>query len=86
MTVELKPETERLIQEEIRSGHIHSVDELIVYGVRALREKHHVHEPNAAVPPRKPRKNLADFLMESPFAGSEIDLERQQDHGRPVDL
>jgi hypothetical protein len=83
--VELKPETEQLVQEEIRNGHIHSVDELIVYGVRALREKHHV-QPTAAASPRKPRKNLADFLMESPFAGSEIDLERQQDYGRPVEL
>jgi Arc/MetJ-type ribon-helix-helix transcriptional regulator len=85
VTVELKPETEQLVQEEIRSGHIHSVDELIVYGVRALREKRHV-QTTAAAPPRKPRKNLADFLMESPFAGSEIDLERQQDYGRPVEL
>jgi hypothetical protein len=50
-----------------------------------LREKRHV-QTTAAAPPRKPRKNLADFLMESPFAGSEIDLERQQDYGRPVEL
>ena len=66
MTVELKPETERLVQEEIRSGHIHSVDELIVYGVRALREKNRVPQLSAPAPPRKPRKNLAEFLLESP--------------------
>ena len=82
MTVELKPETERLVQEEIRRGHFHSVDEVIVQAVYALCEKSGV----AAPPPRQPRKNLADFLSESPFAGSEIDLERQQDYGRPVDL
>jgi Arc/MetJ-type ribon-helix-helix transcriptional regulator len=82
MRVELKPETERLVQEEIQLGHFHSVDEVIVQGVYALREKSKV----APAPPRKPRKNLADFLSESPFAGSEIHLERQQDHGRPVDL
>jgi len=82
MTVELKPETERLVQEELRSGHVQTVDELIVHGVHALREKSKV----APVPPRKPRKNLADFLLESPFAGSELDLERQQDYGRPIDL
>lgn len=84
MTVELKPEAERLVQEEIRIRHIHSVEELIVYGVRALREKHHVQRPTIQTPPRKPRKNLADFLVESPFAGSEIDLERQRAYGRPV--
>jgi hypothetical protein len=82
MTVELKPETERLVQEELQSGHVQTVDELIVYGVQALRDK------SKAVParPRKPRKNLADFLLESPFAGSEVVLEREQDYGRPVDL
>ncbi len=84
MTVVLKPETERLVQEEMRSGHVHSVDELIVHGVRALREKHHGQQ--TAGHQREPRKNLADFLLDSPFAGSEIDLERQQDYGRPVDL
>jgi Arc/MetJ-type ribon-helix-helix transcriptional regulator len=39
MTVELKPETERLVQEEIRNGHFQSVDDLIVQGVYAWREK-----------------------------------------------
>ena len=82
MTVELKPETERLVQEELRNGYVQTVDEIIVHGVHALREKSKV----ATAPPRKPRKNLADFLLESPFAGSELDLERQQDYGRPVDL
>jgi len=84
VTVELKPETERLVKEEISRGHFHTVDDLIVQSVHAWREKHHVEQPTA--PPRKPRKNLADFLMESPFAGSELDLERQQDYDRPVDL
>ena len=78
MMVELKPETGRLVQEELRSGHVQTVDELIVHGVQALREKSKVAQATA-VPTRKPRKNLADFHSESPFAGSEIDLERQQD-------
>ncbi|HEV2687126.1 MAG TPA: hypothetical protein VGV35_01190, partial [Bryobacteraceae bacterium] len=73
------------VQEEIRRGRVHSVDELIVYAVQTLREKDDVEQPTAAHP-RKPRKNLADFLMESPFAGSELDLERQIDYPRPVDL
>ena len=81
MTVELKPETERLVREEIQSGHFQSVDELIVQGVCALREKSKATETR-----RKPRKNLADFLLESPFAGSELNLEREQDYGRPIDL
>jgi PIN domain nuclease of toxin-antitoxin system len=34
------PETERLTREEIRNGHLHSVDEIILAGVEARREKH----------------------------------------------
>ncbi len=80
--VELKPETEQLAPEEINRGHFHTVDELIKEGVYAWREKHQVMEST----PRKPLKNLADFLLESPFAGSDLDLEREEDYGRSVDL
>jgi hypothetical protein len=38
MTINLKPETERLVQEELQNGHFHSVDEMIVEGVQARRE------------------------------------------------
>jgi Arc/MetJ-type ribon-helix-helix transcriptional regulator len=40
MTINVKPETEQLVQEEIRNGHFRSVDEIIVEGVQAWREKH----------------------------------------------
>ena len=83
MTVQLKPETERLVQEEIRNGHFHSVDELIVQGIHAWREKHQV---ESTPPPSKPRKRLYDLLTQPPFAGSELNLERQKDYPRPVDL
>jgi Arc/MetJ-type ribon-helix-helix transcriptional regulator len=83
VTLQLKPETEQLVQEEIRSGHFHSVDELIVEGVRAWREKHQVESIPA---PPQPRKRLYDLLTQPPFAGSELDLERQKDYPRPVDL
>jgi Arc/MetJ-type ribon-helix-helix transcriptional regulator len=86
MTVEIKPETERLAQEEIQRGHIHSVDELIVYAVQALREKHPVEPPSKEARPRKPNRTLYDLLSQPPFAGSELNLERQKDYPRPVDL
>jgi len=44
MSIKLKPETEQLVEEEIRNGHFRSVDELIVQGVQALREKTSSHE------------------------------------------
>ncbi len=79
--MELKPETERLVQEEIQRGHFHSVDEMIVQGLHAWREKNHAKPPQA-----KPRKRLYDLMTQPPFAGSELTIERQKDYPRPVDL
>lgn len=38
MNIQLNPETGRLVREELESGHFHSVDEIIVQGIRARRE------------------------------------------------
>jgi len=38
MTINLRRETERLVQEELENGHFRSVDEMIVAGVQARRE------------------------------------------------
>ncbi len=35
---------------------------------------------------RKQSMSLVQFFAESPLAGSGIDLERQPDYGRPIDL
>ena len=42
MAVYLKPETERLVEEELQSRRFHSVDEIILRGIRASRgtERH----------------------------------------------
>lgn len=34
----------------------------------------------------QPRQNLAEFFRTSPLAGSDIDLRRTKDRGRPVEL
>jgi Arc/MetJ-type ribon-helix-helix transcriptional regulator len=48
MTISLKPETKRLVEEEIENGHFQSVDELIVKTVLAWREQQHqTGNPNA---------------------------------------
>jgi hypothetical protein len=80
MTITLKPEQERIIEAEIRSGHFRSADEVLDHALAALRKGR---RPSG---PIRPRPNLAQFLMESPFAGSELNLERRQDYGRPVEL
>ncbi len=81
MSIEIKPETERLIQDEIRKGHFHSVDEIIIEGVHARREKYPL-EPTGA----ERRTTLSEFLLNSPLAGAELNLERDKDPGRTVEL
>ena len=80
MTIKLKPEQERMIQAEISSGHFRSADEVLDHALAALKEK----KPNRESATR--RKNMAQFLMESPLAGAELDLGRQKDFGRFIDL
>jgi Arc/MetJ-type ribon-helix-helix transcriptional regulator len=84
MTIQLKPEQERIIQEEIQSGHFRSPDEVLDHALAALREKSN--GAQATVTPPRPRKELYDLLTQPPFAGSEMNLERQKDYPRPVDL
>lgn len=38
MTINLKPDTEQLVREELQNGRFRSVDEMIVEGVQARRE------------------------------------------------
>jgi Arc/MetJ-type ribon-helix-helix transcriptional regulator len=84
MTIQLKPEQERIIQEEIRSGHFRSPDEVLDHALAALREKSDSAQSAPASP--KARKKLYDLLTQPPFAGSELNLERRKDIPRPVDL
>ena len=78
MTISLKPEQERIIQAEIDSGHFRSPDEVLDHALAALHDRQRKRST--------PRKNLAQFLMESPLAGAELNLERQKDFGRTVNL
>jgi Arc/MetJ-type ribon-helix-helix transcriptional regulator len=78
VTIQLTPEDEKLIQEKLRSGAFQSVEEVIHRALVSL--------PTPETGQRAPRKNLADFLLESPFAGSELQIERQKDYPRPLDL
>jgi len=81
MTIEIsKPELERMVREEILSGNFRDAEDLLTEALYALREKHQHASASS------PRQNLADFLLRSPFAGSDLNLERQQDFGRRVDL
>ncbi len=80
MHIDVAPETERLVREEIRSGHVRSVDEIIKAGVQALREKHN--SPAGA----SDAKNLVELFANSPFKGLNIEFERDKDYGREIEL
>ena len=82
MTIELKPEQERIIREEIRNGHFRSADEILDHALAALLEKN----SSLKSEPKRPSKNFAQFLMESPLAGSGLDLERDKDLGRDIEI
>ena len=58
MTINVKPKTVRLVQEEIQSGHFRSVDDIIVEGVQAWREKHRSNQ----IGPEPGRKAVEDAL------------------------
>jgi hypothetical protein len=45
-----------------------------------------LHNTEAGIGSQREFKNLSDLLMNSPFAGSDLDLERVQDYGRPIDI
>jgi Arc/MetJ-type ribon-helix-helix transcriptional regulator len=72
-------ELEQRVRRKLQSGRFQSVDELLTKALDAL-------EGQQAAAPREPRKNLAQFLMESPLAGAELDLERGKQYMGPVEL
>ena len=74
MVIELNPEQERIILEEIHNGHFHSAEEVLDCALAALREK--VREP----------KSLVEFFRDSPFVGMELKFERSEDSGRKIEL
>ena len=79
MTIELKPEDEKLIEEKLRSGAFHSVEEVIHRALVLLPTPDPVSE-------RMPKKNLVELFAESPLKGLDLNLERDPDYGRDIEL
>ncbi len=81
MSIEIAPETERKIREEIDRGHFRSVDEIIAIGVQAWYEKN----PHTPIEPAT-RKSLAEVFAMIRGLADDLDLTRNPSPGRPVDL
>jgi hypothetical protein len=78
MSIEItRPETEARIQRYLESGQFHDLDELLTKALDALPE------PVASSPARG---TLHEFFMNSPLRGAQLNLDRQEDVPRPVEL
>jgi hypothetical protein len=75
-TLELKPEVER---ELARQAAARGMD-VPAYATTLLEQ---AAQPSG--PPTR-KQTLSEFLMESPLAGSELNLERDKDPGRTIEL
>jgi putative addiction module CopG family antidote len=87
MQIDVTPETERLVREEITSGHFRSADEVVRAGVEALRKNGPAED--------SPRQRMGNDLIEQTYSkvrglltDQEIDeiFTRNRSASRPVDL
>jgi hypothetical protein len=74
LTIELKPEVERELAAQAAARGM----EVGAYAATLLEQA-----AKPAEPPRR-RQTFSEFLMNSPLAGSELNLERDKDPGRTV--
>lgn len=76
ITIEVKPEVERELAAQAATRGL----DVSAYAATLLEQ--------AAHPAERPKRKqtLSEFLLESPLAGSEIDLERDKDSGRDIEL
>jgi putative addiction module CopG family antidote len=59
MNINLTPEQEKIVQDELKSGHFRSVEQVIGEALQALREKEH---SSAAVPNGAQREAVREML------------------------
>jgi hypothetical protein len=81
MAITLNAEQERLLSEVVKVGAARSPEEAIDKAVRALHSS-----VTKAAPFQRQADNLSDLLLNSPFSGANLNLERNQDYARRFDL
>jgi len=82
LTLNLNPEVEKGLMERAQARGV-SLDDYIQELVAKEAGLPVAAEPD---PTHKRFDNLSDLLLDSPFAGANLDLERSKDYPRPVDL
>jgi hypothetical protein len=83
MNIEItKPEVEALIQQRLLAGGFSTPEDMIFQALRAFENK----PPQQPIEGGSKFKNLSDLLLNSPFAGADLDLERSRDLPRDIDI
>ena len=72
VTLDLNPETEKALKARA--------------GERGLSLEEYVREVVMREAATTVAANLSDFLLNSPFVGANLDLERSKDYPRPVEI
>ncbi len=81
MTIEIKePELEKLIQQQLESGAFQNIEEILWQGLKASEAQMQQFASASKA------KNLVELFAHSPFAGLDIDFERDRYTGREIDL
>lgn len=80
MVIEIhKPELESLILDRMSTGRFADAEDVLLHAMRTSLNI----QP---APPSVPQVSFAQFLLDSPLPGSGLNLERQPDYPRVLDL
>lgn len=81
MTIELKPEQERILQGAVRQGRFHSVEEALDEAIQSIAPQECGAKP---IKRTAGKKSLVEVF--APLRGLDLDFRRNPSTGRPVDL
>ena len=79
MTITLSSEDEQLVREHLDSGLFETPEDVVHHALVA-------HQQSNTPATNKQKLTLSEFFLQSPLAGSELDLERSKDTGREIEL
>ena len=90
MTIELRPEEQRIVNDAVRSGEYERPEDVIADALAAWRKQRPCpSEPldrTGKEPVHVRAKNLVELFAESPFKGLDIEFKRDKDTGREINL
>ena len=83
MTIELKPDQERILQEALRQGRFSSIEDAVEQAIQFISVDSELVQPGRR---QRGKKSLVELFADSPFKGVDLNIDRAEDTGRPLDL